>query len=77
MEKDLGKLLIPAGVGRNLFPVEKRISLSGFIPRNLLTSTHVGDILILGRPVFFLPHVGNADFKVDNHPVLGLLASTL
>ena len=80
MESDPGKLASPMGVGPQLFPVVKSVSLSGSLSRELIGNnrrrTLVSNLLSLSRPVFLLPHVGNDDFKVANLPSLVALAET-
>ena len=51
------KVLFPQGIGANLFPVTKTVSISGALTMNLWTGKLAGNILASGHTPFVLPHV--------------------
>ena len=62
------KLGFPEGVGRNLFPVAKHITLSGSVTR--VQARNVAQIVAMGIPVLMVPHTGSSPLAVKNMPGL-------
>lgn len=69
-----GKILFPQGIGANLFPVAKTISISGALNTKLWTGKLAGLMLASGRPFFVLPHVANSPLREAGLNALGCFA---
>lgn len=79
LEKDLQeaaprKLVFPQGIGPDLFPATKGISLSGSV--NLKQARTAIRLVSYCQPVFLLPHLSTEPLKLENLPGLGALALT-
>jgi hypothetical protein len=71
---DPGKLLFPAGIGGDLAPVTKSVSLSGSLPPGLWKDRLAANIVALGLPVFFLPHPAEGPLILENQSLFESLA---
>ena len=68
------KLVFPQGIGPDLFPVPKGISLSGSV--TLKQARKAIRLVNFSQPVFLLPHLSTEPLKLENLPGLGALAMT-
>ena len=70
---DPERLLIPRGIGCNLLPVRKTLSVSGSLTNDLWNEEFVLGIIKLGLPVVFLPHNATEPLTIPNIAATKLL----
>ncbi len=69
-----GKIISPQGIGANLFPASKTVSISGALTADLCTGKLAGMMLASGIPVFVVPHLADAPLREIDLNVLPCFA---
>jgi hypothetical protein len=69
-----GKIVFPQGVGANLFPARKTVTVSGALTSDLWTGHLAEKIFSSGMPFFVLPHFADALLREKGLNALGCFA---
>lgn len=70
------KVVIPKGVGADLFPTAKTVSISGALGTELWAQKLAGRALTCGKPFFAIPHAAGSPLDPEYLDVLRLFALT-
>ncbi len=69
-----GKIVFPQGLGANLFPARKTVTVSGALTSDLWTGPLAGKIFSSGIPFFVLPHFADTPLRSKGLNALGCFA---